>query len=49
MAPKPLMTEGASTMNAGPRRFSFTETALLTEIETAFDAACFARFGRDIF
>jgi len=48
MAPKPLMT-GALYNERGPAPFDFTETALLTEIEPAFDAACFARFGRDIF
>ena len=29
--------------------FDFNSAPLLTELEPAFDAACFARFGRDIF
>jgi glycine amidinotransferase len=48
MAPKPLMTD-ALYRERGQAPFDFTDTPLLTEIEPAFDAACFARFGRDIF
>lgn len=48
MAPKPLMTD-ALYHERGAEPFDFNATPLLTEIEPAFDAACFARFGRDIF
>jgi glycine amidinotransferase len=48
MAPKPLMTD-ALYNEPGEAPFDFNETPLLTEAEPAFDAACFARFGRDIF
>lgn len=50
-APKPRMLdalydEGGAT-TATP--FDFASGPLLTETEPVFDAACFARFGRDIF
>ena len=51
MAPKPLMTDAlyreldSSELEAS----GFAGTPSLTEFEPAFDAACFARFGRDIF
>src|ERR1043166_9006556 len=47
MAPKPLMTD-ALYRERGPEPFDFNATPSLSEIEPAFDAACFARFGRDI-
>jgi glycine amidinotransferase len=47
-APKPLMTDGLYR-ERGEAEFDFTDGPFLTEIEPAFDAACFARFGRDIF
>lgn len=47
-APKPLMgDELYNERDQDP--FDFSSGPLLTEIEPAFDAACFARFGRDIF
>lgn len=47
-APKPLMRDD---LYAEPASWPFdlADGALLTETEPAFDAACFARFGRDIF
>jgi glycine amidinotransferase len=49
-APKPLMAGALYRERAGgEERFDFASTPLLTEFEPAFDAACFARFGRDIF
>ena len=48
MAPKPLMTD-TLYRERGAAPFDFTEMPLLNEIEPAFDAACFARLGRDIF
>lgn len=50
-APKPLMADSlyrdcASSPDVG---YDFADGPVLTEIEPAFDAACFARFGRDIF
>jgi glycine amidinotransferase len=46
-APKPLMRDD---LYAAPASypFDFSGGPLLTEAEPAFDAACFARFGRDI-
>ncbi|HLK63412.1 MAG TPA: hypothetical protein VKU19_08230 [Bryobacteraceae bacterium] len=50
-APKSLMSEELyrrrDETKAGP--FDFESESLLTEFEPAFDAACFTRFGRDIF
>lgn len=48
MAPKPLMSDALYNQR-GEAPFDFDVTPLLTEIEPVFDAACFARFGRDIF
>jgi glycine amidinotransferase len=55
-APKPLMSnELYRDSLAGDEHgqsnapFDFNSAPLLTEFEPAFDAACFARFGRDIF
>jgi glycine amidinotransferase len=48
-APKPLMSD-ALYQECGPGEvFNNASTPLLTEFEPAFDAACFARCGRDIF
>ena len=49
-APKPLMSDELYN-GPDPDRdsFDFASGPLLTEFEPAFDAACFARFGRDIF
>jgi glycine amidinotransferase len=50
MAPKPAMADALYRERvADEERFDFNATPLLTEFEPAFDAACFARFGRDIF
>lgn len=46
-APKPLMS--GSLYSPVREQFDFLDAPLLTEFEPAFDAACFARFGRDIF
>jgi glycine amidinotransferase len=46
--PKPAMA-GSLYRDRSEERFDFNATPLLTEFEPAFDAACFARFGRDIF
>jgi glycine amidinotransferase len=50
-APKPLMTDELYDERArsGTVPFDFAAGPLLTEIEPAFDAASFVRFGRDIF
>jgi glycine amidinotransferase len=50
-APKPLMTDELYDERArnGAVPFDFAAGPLLTEIEPAFDAASFVRFGRDIF
>jgi glycine amidinotransferase len=50
-APKPLMADGLYNKQepSGDASFDFGSGPLLTEFEPAFDAACFARFGRDIF
>jgi glycine amidinotransferase len=45
-APKPLMTDALYDDHAP---FDMNDAPLLTEFEPAFDAACFARAGRDIF
>lgn len=50
-APKPLMSDalyvsGYSTVDAG---YDLKTHPMLTECEPCFDAACFARCGRDIF
>jgi glycine amidinotransferase len=45
-APKPLMGDDLYDDHAP---FDMNEKPLLTEAEPVFDAACFARFGRDIF
>jgi glycine amidinotransferase len=47
-APKPLLSD---KLYAEPASypFDYSNAPLLTELEPAFDAACFARFGRDIF
>jgi glycine amidinotransferase len=47
-APKPLMGDELYT-ERDQDPFDFSSGPLLTEFEPAFDAACFARFGRDIF
>lgn len=46
--PKPLLS-GDLYHKRGDKPFDYSEGPLLTELEPAFDAACFARFGRDIF
>jgi len=50
-APKPLMADdlyrARASSDGAPSDFG--PESLLTEVEPAFDAACFARFGRDIF
>ncbi len=50
-APKPLMADAlyAEAARRGDEPFDFGAAPLLTEIEPAFDAAAFVRFGRDIF
>ena len=53
-APKPLMPDALYHERQGcyqerSERFDFNSAPLLTELEPVFDAACFARFGRDIF
>jgi len=50
-APKPLMSDELySERNPAARTlYDFASDGLLTEVEPAFDAACFARCGRDIF
>jgi glycine amidinotransferase len=50
-APKPLMTDALYDQRgpAATGPFNIADGPLLTEFEPAFDAACFARFGRDIF
>ncbi|MGO9274819.1 MAG: amidinotransferase [Terriglobia bacterium] len=49
-APKPLMSEALyRERGPGGERFDFASGPSLTEFEPAFDAACFARFGRDLF
>jgi glycine amidinotransferase len=45
-APKPLMSDALYDDHTP---FDMNEAPLLTEFEPVFDAACFARFGRDIF
>jgi glycine amidinotransferase len=47
-APKPLLRDDLYAEPAS-YPFDYSLRPLLTEIEPAFDAACFARFGRDIF
>jgi glycine amidinotransferase len=50
-APKPLMSDALYHDRQGGDHepFDFNSGALLTESEPVFDAACFARCGRDIF
>jgi glycine amidinotransferase len=50
-APKPLMADALydATVRAGVDGYDHATTPLLTEVEPAFDAASFVRFGRDIF
>jgi glycine amidinotransferase len=48
VAPKPLMADNLYREFCD-RPFNFAAGPLLTEFEPAFDAACFARCGRDIF
>ena len=48
-APKPLMRDDLYAVPREGELFDFFKCPLLTEIEPAFDAASFARFGRDIF
>lgn len=49
-APKPLMSDELyNERDPDKDPFDFDSGPLLTEFEPAFDAACFARFGRDIF
>jgi len=45
-APKPLLSDALYDDHAP---FDMNARPLLTELEPVFDAACFARFGRDIF
>jgi glycine amidinotransferase len=47
-APKPLLRDDLYAEPAS-YPFDFSRCPLLTETEPVFDAACFARFGRDIF
>jgi glycine amidinotransferase len=49
-APKPLMSDSLyDEPGRGEQPFDFNIKPLLAEVEPVFDAACFARFGRDIF
>jgi glycine amidinotransferase len=48
-APKPLMSDALYQERSPGEAFDNAFTPLLTEFEPAFDAACFARCGRDIF
>ena len=50
-APKPLMSDAlyGEVGSSEDEPYDFISTLLLTELEPAFDAACFARCGRDIF
>lgn len=51
-APKPLMANdlySSGHCDVDEQSFDFVARPLLTEIEPAFDAASFARFGRDLF
>lgn len=50
-APKPLMSNQLYRENyrTDVKLFDVTTHALLTEFEPCFDAACFMRFGKDIF
>ena len=48
MAPKPRMTGDLYHKPSG-EPFDFMKGPLLTEVEPAFDAACFTRCGRDLF
>lgn len=51
-APKPLMTEALYRQrdeHAHAGTLDVMAEGWLTEVEPAFDAACFARFGRDLF
>jgi glycine amidinotransferase len=49
--PKPLMADSLYDERArnGSEAFDYAVRPLLTEVEPAFDAASFVRFGRDIF
>ena len=47
-APRPMMSD-ALYNDRTEADFDFNATPSLTEFEPVFDAACFARFGRDIF
>jgi glycine amidinotransferase len=51
LAPKPVMSDDLYNERdpADREPFDFATDSLLTEFEPAFDAACFARCGRDIF
>lgn len=49
-APKPLLSKALyRECRQGGEPFDFAAGALLTEFEPVFDAACFARCGRDLF
>jgi glycine amidinotransferase len=48
-APRPLLADDLYLAPPRGRPFDFTTTPLLAESEPVFDAACFARCGRDIF
>ncbi len=49
-APKPFMSDSLYNRRSDAETpFNFNATPLLTEVEPVFDAACFARCGRDIF
>ncbi len=49
-APKPLMADELYLGAPGAAgAFDFRDGPFLSEVEPIFDAACFARFGRDIF
>jgi glycine amidinotransferase len=47
--PKPLMSDALYDEAPAGGSFDYATAPLLTEIEPAFDAASFVRFGRDIF
>jgi glycine amidinotransferase len=52
MAPKPLMSDDLYVRDYGTdpaEPFDLDDHPALTEFEPCFDAACFSRFGRDLF
>ncbi|MEO8670617.1 MAG: hypothetical protein ABI411_04820 [Tahibacter sp.] len=48
-APKPQLNDALYREPSTGAAFDHQRSALLSEFEPVFDAACFARFGRDIF